>query len=63
MYKKLKSRLQDIVDNCCHMILMSSKYYSKCAGNGIKYCFGWCKWWYKKYNSESASYLRDNPGK
>ena len=33
-----------------HKFLLSSKYLAEVAGQGIEYCFGRAKWWYKKYN-------------
>ena len=60
MFHETKSMLEAIVENSDHKLLLSSKYHAEVAGQGIEYCFGRTKWWYKKYNvAGSAASLRD----
>ena len=45
-----------------HILLLSSKYHAEVAGQGVEYCFGRTKWWYKKHNvAGTANSLRDLP--
>ena len=60
MFHETKSMLEVIVEKSNHKLLLSSKYHAEVAGQGIEYCFGRAKWWYKKYNvAGSAATLRE----
>ena len=60
MFHETKSMLEVIVEKSNHKLLLSSKYHAEVAGQGIEYCFGRAKWWYKKHNvAGSAGTLRE----
>ena len=60
MFHETKSMLEVIVKKSNHKLLLSSKYHTEVAGQGIEYCFGQAKWWYKKYNvAGTAASLRE----
>ena len=50
IFLETKPMLEDIVEKSGHILLLSSKYHAEVAGQGIEYCFGRTKWWYKKHN-------------
>ena len=58
MFLSTKSVLEEIVSEAGHILLLSSKYHAECAGQGIEYCFGRTKWWFKKHNRCSTEHLR-----
>ena len=58
MFANTKSMLEEIMDNSGHILLLSSKYHAEIAGQGIEYCFGRSKWWFKKHNRGSTEALR-----
>ena len=47
MFLETKSMLEEIVEKSGHILLLSSKYHAEVVGQGIEYCFGRTKWWYK----------------
>ena len=57
--KNAKSLMQKLVEGRGHLLVMSAKFHCECAGRGIEYAFGRCKWWYKKYHSHSTKGLRE----
>ena len=42
-----------------HILLLSAKYHAEPAGQGVEYCFGRAKWWFKKHNRESTVALKE----
>ena len=60
MFKNVKSLLQEIVEERGHILFFSSKYHAECAGQGIEYCFGRAKWWFRKHNRMSTAGLKKN---
>ena len=59
MFTSTKSMLEEIVTISGHILLLSSKYHAKTAGQGVEYCFGRSKWWFKKHNRGSTELLRE----
>ena len=53
-----KSTLEEELEQNRNIILLSEKYHAECAGQGIEYCFGRCKWWFKKNNRGSTAALK-----
>ena len=41
-----------------HILLLSEKYHAECVRQGIEYCFGRCKHWFKKHNRDSNAALK-----
>ena len=60
MFLNVKSKLEELVEKAGHILLFSSKYHAECAGQGIEYCFGRAKWWFRKYNRRSTTGLRED---
>ena len=58
MFQETKSMLEELVKKSGHILLLSSKYHAELAGQGIEYCFGRTKWWYKKNNPGSTAALK-----
>ena len=58
VFLSTKSMLEEIVSKSGHILLLSSKYHAEVAGQGIEYCFGRTKWWFKKNNSCSTAALK-----
>jgi hypothetical protein len=56
-FSQTKSRLEEVVEarGKGHIVLLSAKYHAECAGQGIEYCFGRCKWWFKKHNTSPST--------
>ena len=48
VFLSTKSMLEEIVSKAGHILLLSSKYHTEVAGQGIEYCFGRTKWWLKR---------------
>ena len=60
MFVETKSMLEEIMEKSGHILLLSSKYHAEVAGQGVEYCFGQTKWWYKKHNvAGTTDSLRD----
>ena len=51
VFLSTKSMLEEIVSKSGHILLLSSKYHAEVAGQGIEYCFGRTKWWFKMNNT------------
>jgi hypothetical protein len=58
MFLNTKSMLEELLEEHEHILLLSAKYHAECAGQGIEYCFGRCKWWFKKHNRGSTAALK-----
>jgi len=59
-FAEAKSMLEEIVAEAGHLVLLSSKYHCECAGQGIEYCFGRSKWWFRSHNRLSTVNLERN---
>lgn len=55
-FAEAKSMLEEIVAEAGHLVLLSSKYHCECAGQGIEYCFGRSKWWFRSHNRLPTPY-------
>ena len=56
-YKKVKSMLHELVEKRGHLLELSSKYHAECAGDGVEYIFGKCKYWYRSHHRHSTDGL------
>ena len=56
--KNSKSLIQKLVEKRGGVLIMSAKFHPECAGVGVEYCFGRCKWYFKKNHVHSTQGLR-----
>ena len=59
IFLSAKSKLVTITEDKGHILILSAKYHAEAAGQGIEYCFGRTKWWFKKHNRESTDALKE----
>ena len=57
-FKNTRSMLRVVVEDRGHLLQLSPKYHAELAGQGVEYCFGRCKWWFRSHNSHSTAGLR-----
>ena len=58
-FKNVRSMLQVLVEDRGHILQLSPKYHAELAGEGVEYCFGRCKWWFRTHNGHSTKGLRE----
>ena len=57
-FKHVKSLIERALNARGHQVMLSSKFHAECAGVGVEYDFGRCKWWFRKHNRLSTESLR-----
>ncbi len=56
-FRAQRSMLEELVEDRGHILQFSTKYHAECAGNGVEYAFGRCKWWFITHNRHSTEAL------
>jgi hypothetical protein len=53
-FRDVKSMLEEKIEGRGHLLNMSPKYHCELAGQGVEYCFGRDKMWFKRVNPRTG---------